>query len=99
MGENDVRGRRRERERRTVKGNTSEDEADDHAWGGPDHDFAAADDVDVLQRKEGENEVRARHYEAHSSGLVEADLLEQRRCGTFLLDLRSHDRKDTYEPL
>ena len=60
-----------------MEGDTREDEADDHAWGGPDHDLAPADDVDVLEREEGEDEVRARDDEADGCGLVEADLLEE----------------------
>lgn len=63
---------------RTVEGDAREDEADDHAWGGPDHDLAAPDDVDVLERDERENEVRAGDDEADSRGLVKADLLEER---------------------
>ncbi len=61
-----------------MEGDTREDEAEDHAWGGPDHDFAAAYDVDVLERDEREDEVRPGDDEADSRGLVEADLLEER---------------------
>ncbi len=61
-----------------MESDTREDEAEDHAGGGPDHDLAAAYDVDVLERDEREDEVRARDDEANSCGLVEADLLEER---------------------
>ena len=69
-------GGEEEGERRTVEGDGGEDEADDHARGGPDHDLAAADYVDVLQREKREDEVRAGDDEAYSRWLVEADLLE-----------------------
>lgn len=61
-----------------MEGDAREDETDDHAWGGPDHDLAAANDVDVLERDEREDEVRAGDDEADSRRLVEADLLEER---------------------
>ena len=54
----------------------SEDEADDHARRGPDHDLAAANNVDILQREQSKDEIRARDDEAHCCGLVKADLLE-----------------------
>ena len=62
-----------------MEGDAREDEADNHARGGDDHDLAAADYVDVLQREKREDEVRARDDEADGCGLVEADLLEE--CG------------------
>ena len=59
-----------------MEGDAREDEADNHARGGDDHDLAAADYVDVLQCEERKDEVRAGDDEADSRGLVEADLLE-----------------------
>ena len=59
-----------------MEGDAREDEADNHARGGDDHDLAAADYVDVLQREKREDEVRAGDDEAYSRWLVEADLLE-----------------------
>ena len=55
-----------------------ERESEDHAGCGPDHDPAPADDVDVLEREEGEDEVGSRDDQADRDGLVEANLLEQR---------------------
>ena len=61
-----------------MEGDAGEGEADDHARGGPDHDPAAADDVDVLECNEGEDEVGTRDDEADRGRLVEPDLLEER---------------------
>lgn len=61
-----------------MEGNASEHEADDHAGCGPEHDLAAANDVDILEREEREDEVRARDDESDGGRLVEANLLEQR---------------------
>lgn len=61
-----------------MEGNAGEDEADDHARGRPQHDLAAANDVDILEGEEREDEVCARDDESDSGRLVEADLLEQR---------------------
>lgn len=54
-----------------------EHEAENHAWRGPDHDLPTTDDVDVFEREEGEEEVRAGDDEANGRGLVEADLFEE----------------------
>lgn len=62
-----------------MKGDTSEDETDDHAGGRPEHDLAAANDVDILERKEREDEVRARDDESDGGRLVEPYLLKQCR--------------------
>ena len=62
-----------------MEGDRREHEADDHAWRGPDHDLATPDDVNVLEREERENEVRAGDDQSNSGWLVEPDLLEE--CG------------------
>ena len=62
--------------KRTVERDTGKSQADDHAWRREDHDLAPSDNVDVLQREQREDEVRAGDDEADSRGLVEADLLE-----------------------
>ena len=59
-----------------------ERESEDHAGCGPDHDPAPANDVDVLERDEREDEVRAGDDEADGGRLVEPDLLEERRWGS-----------------
>ena len=71
-----VRGRGR-----TVEGDAREDEADNHARGGDDHDLAAADDVYVLQREEREDKVRAGDNQADGNGVVETDLLKESSYG------------------
>ena len=64
---------------RTVEGDAGEREAEDHPRGGEDHDPPPADDVDVLERDEGEDEVGSGDDKADSGWLVESNLLEQ--CG------------------
>lgn len=57
-----------------------EGQSENHTRGGPDHDLASTDDVNVFQSEEGENEIGAGDDQSDSGGLVEADGLEQRRA-------------------
>lgn len=63
----------------TVEGNAGERQSKNHSRRGPHHDPPASNDIDVLQRKEREQEVSTRNDETDSSWLVEANRLEERR--------------------
>ena len=64
--------------REVVERDGRERQAKDHAGCGDEHDAPAADDVDVLERDEREDEIRAGDDEADGGGLVEAHLGEER---------------------
>lgn len=72
-----------------MEGDAGEYEAEDHAWGRPDHDLPPANDVDVFEREEGEDEVGAGHNESDGGGLVETNLLEESRCKWLSIGLKS----------
>ena len=60
-----------------MESNAGEREAEDHPWGGEDHDPPSADDIDVLERDEGEDKVGSGDDKTDSGWLVESNLLEQ----------------------
>ena len=55
----------------------SEDEADDHSRGGPDHDLPPSDDINVFKGDKSEDEISSRDDETNSSWLVKPNLLEK----------------------
>jgi hypothetical protein len=63
-------------EARTEERNARQDEADDHTRRGKYHDLASANDINILECKEGKEEVGAGDDEADSCRVVESDFLE-----------------------
>ena len=59
-----------------MEGNAGKGQVEDHARGRPDEDLASANNVDVLQRDEGEQEVGTGDDQPHRGWLIEPDLLE-----------------------
>ena len=61
-----------------MEGDTGEGKANNHTGRREQHDLAPPDNIDVLQRNKGKDEVRAGDDEPNGRRLVEAYLLEQR---------------------
>lgn len=55
----------------------SQDETEDHPRRGEDHDAPPTDDIDILQRKQRENEIGSRNNQPDSNGLIETNRSEQ----------------------
>ena len=64
----------------TVERDGRNNESNYHAGSREYHNLTPAYNVNVLQREEGEDEVRARYDEPDGRWSVEANLLEECRC-------------------
>ena len=62
-----------------MKRDTREGQTEDHPWRGQNHYPSSTNDVNILHRNEGKQEIRPSDNESHSRWLVETNRLEKRR--------------------